>query len=238
MLVHGGLTDGLLAWFAQDQLAERWTLRVIDRAGYGMSSHLSASEDIELDARLIAAGLHDPVHLVGHSSGAIVAMLAAAQVPRQIRSLTVIEPPSYRFLEDPEVISLASAGDALWDKSGLSDDEWLLEFFDVYGGEPPSQEVLEILEPHVQTFRRFVCRPWEIELPVHEIRAAGFPCFVISGGHDSAVERLNDRIAEAIGARRAVVEGAGHEAQTTGPPFNQVLGEFLSAVERSRLHRN
>ena len=51
MLIHGGMTDGELAWGAQEQLAERWRLRVVDRAGYGNSAHLSTGEDIHLDTR-------------------------------------------------------------------------------------------------------------------------------------------------------------------------------------------
>ena len=33
VLIHGGMTDGELAWGAQEPLAERWRLRVVDRAG-------------------------------------------------------------------------------------------------------------------------------------------------------------------------------------------------------------
>ena len=232
MLIHGGMTDGELAWGAQEQLAERWRLRVVDRAGYGNSVHLSTGEDIHLDTRLIAATLDEPVHLVGHSSGAIVALLVAAASPRRVLSLTLVEPPSYRFVDDPGIADLADLGDDLWNDVELLDADWLLEFFDAFGEEPPSQELINLLQPHVPPFRRFVTRPWDIHLPVEMIKSAGVPSLVISGGHHSAVELLNDRIAEAIGARRTVVKGAGHEVQMTGTPFNERIQDFLRDPDR------
>ena len=227
VLVHGGMTDGALAWFAQEPLAAHWTLRIVDRAGYGQSAGLASGEDIELDARLLSEHLDDPVHVVGHSSGAIVAMLVAASSPAQVRSLTVIEPPAYRFVDAPEVQALADAGDSLWDETGLSDREWLLRFFVVFGEDPPPEDVLGVLDAHVPAFRRFTRRPWDIVLPVDQLRGNDVPSLVVSGGHDPAFELLNDRIAEAIRGQRAIVEGASHEVQMTGAPFNQALDAFL-----------
>src|SRR5687767_3492063 len=96
VLIHGGMNTGAIAWWAQADLSERFRVRVYDRAGYGASASVSAGEDIDLDARLIAADLTEPAHIVGHSSGSIVAMCVAAEVPTMVRSLTVIEPPAYR----------------------------------------------------------------------------------------------------------------------------------------------
>lgn len=233
LLVHGGMTDGALAWSSQAPLAERWTLRIVDRAGYGRSAHFSAGEDIALDARLLAEALESPVHLVGHSSGAIAVMLLAAAAPSLVRSLTIVEPPSYRFIDDPDVRSLADAGDALWDATGMSDREWLIRFFVVFGEDPPPEGTLTMLDTHVPAFRRFVRRPWQIELPVDDLAAATFPRLVVSGGHDSAFERLNDALALAIRSERAVVAGAGHEVQMTGAHFNGVLERFLDASAES-----
>ena len=232
LLVHGGMTDGPLAWFAQEPLAAGWTLRILDRAGYGKSSELSDGENIELDATLVAAALGDaPAHVVGHSSGAMVALLAAAAVPEQMRSLAIIEPPAYRFIQDPDVQQVADACDALWDQTALSDGDWLLGFFDVVGEEPPPRDVIALLEPHICAFRRFVRRPWDIDLPVEQVRAAAIPTLAVTGGHAVAFERLNDEIAAALDARRAVVPGAGHEVQSVGAPFNQVVTAFWSEVE-------
>src|SRR3954454_5381185 len=104
LLIHGGMNVGQRPWRMQAALAHEWCLRIVDRAGYGASAHLSPGEDIHLDAELIAAALDGPVHLVGHSSGAVVALLVAAACPEHVHSLTVIEPPSYRFVDEPDVV--------------------------------------------------------------------------------------------------------------------------------------
>jgi hypothetical protein len=53
----------------------------------------------------------------------------------------------------------------------------------------------------------------------------------VSGGHHEGFEAVCDDLATRIGASRAVVEGAGHELQFTGPPIN----EALLALWRGRL---
>jgi pimeloyl-ACP methyl ester carboxylesterase len=64
-----------------------------DRPGHGRSP--DARQDFDAEAPLIADQLLDePVHLVGHSYGAIVAMLAAARRADHVESLVLIEPPA------------------------------------------------------------------------------------------------------------------------------------------------
>jgi len=51
--------------------------------------------DYEVDARDVVDLLAAGAHLVGHSYGAVVAMLAAATRPDLARSLALIEPPPW-----------------------------------------------------------------------------------------------------------------------------------------------
>jgi pimeloyl-ACP methyl ester carboxylesterase len=94
LLVHGSVTGGALTWDEQLPLAERFTLLVADRPGYGQTPMIER-EDFEADAALVADALGDGAHLVGHSYGGVVSLLAAAQRPAAVRSLTVIEPPAF-----------------------------------------------------------------------------------------------------------------------------------------------
>src|SRR3954471_21258072 len=89
--VHGSLSWGTFAFRAQRPLAGTHSLVLPDRRGYG-ASMASGRADFEVDADDVAALLGDGAHLVGHSYGAVVALLAAARRPEAVRSLTVSEP--------------------------------------------------------------------------------------------------------------------------------------------------
>ena len=42
------------------------------------------------------------------------------------------------------------------------------------------------------------------------IVAARMPALVVSGGHAAGIERISDRLADRLGARRAILPGRGH----------------------------
>lgn len=227
VLVHGVVLGGREAWRAQRPLTERWTLLAPDRPGHGRSP--DARQDFETEAPLIADQLlREPVHLVGHSYGAIVAMLAAAQRPDAVRSLTLIEPPA----------TCVAAGDPVVDawadelRTSLSDPEdglaaLLGRFFAVAGVQAPVPTPLpEALERGARALAG--CRPpTEARLPLAALATSGIPCLVISGGHHQAYEAICDVIAAETTAQREVIPGAAHLVMETGEPFNSRLEEFL-----------
>jgi pimeloyl-ACP methyl ester carboxylesterase len=115
VLVHGTLSWGTLTFDRQRPLAARRRLLVPDRRGFGDSPDLHGSpytSDYEVDARdvidLLAAG----AHLVGHSYGAVVAMLAAATRPDLVRSLALIEPPAHMLAIGNTAVAAAVAAAA------------------------------------------------------------------------------------------------------------------------------
>src|SRR3954454_7326480 len=75
--VHGSLSWGEFAFREQRPLADCHELVLPDRRGYGETA-ASGRADFEVDARDVAALLGESAHLVGHSYGAVVALLAAA----------------------------------------------------------------------------------------------------------------------------------------------------------------
>ncbi len=137
VLVHGGVLGGREAWRAQRPLTERWTLLAPDRPGHGRSP--DARQDFETEAPLVADQLlQEPVHLVGHSYGAIVAMLAAERRPESVQSLTVIEPPAAGVAAgNPAVDEWAGAMRALFADPGDDMAALLRRFFDLQGAEVP-----------------------------------------------------------------------------------------------------
>jgi len=90
VFVHGGGIGGAMAWQAQWSLADAWRLVMPARPGYGSSPWLG-NEDFERDADYIADLIEAGDHIVAHSYGAAVAMLAVARDVSRVASLTLIE---------------------------------------------------------------------------------------------------------------------------------------------------
>ena len=92
-----------------DRLADRFHVLAVDLCGYGKSSpwsgegNLSLADEVaELEPVLLAAG--ERFHLIGHSFGGAVALMAALANPRRFRSLILFEPMLLALLmqEDPQ----------------------------------------------------------------------------------------------------------------------------------------
>src|SRR5690242_17626930 len=93
VFVHGSFGWGEETWAKQRPLADDHRLLLVDRRGFGRSAP-DGRVDFERDAGDVADLLGDGAHLVGHSYGGVVSLLAAARRPAAVRSLTVIEPPA------------------------------------------------------------------------------------------------------------------------------------------------
>jgi pimeloyl-ACP methyl ester carboxylesterase len=223
VLVHGSLATGAEEWPAQLPLAdEGFRLVIVDRRGYGNSPAI-AGEDFVADADDIDGLLEGGSHVVAHSYGGLGAMLAAAQRPSSTLSLTLLEPPAFTVASDAAAVKLVAALRAVWHLD-VPDEQWLARFLDAVGTDPdaiPPEDLEQVvaMAPLVRRGRP----PWEGDLPLDELASAGFPKLVVSGGHDDGFEAICDELADRIGASRAVVEGAGHEIQFTGPPLNDLL---------------
>jgi pimeloyl-ACP methyl ester carboxylesterase len=211
-------------WEAQRPLAERFTLVVPSRSGYPPNPPLE-SIDFEDQAVEIAELLEPGDHLVGHSYGGVVSLLAAARRPDALRSLTVVEPPALRLaLGDPAVEAFVDAfrGDYPRDPRGY------LEFFLPLVGS--AIRLPDELPPALEQGARAAIAerpPNEAVIPLAELRAAPFPKLVVSGGHHAAFDAVCDVLERELEAERAVVTGAGHSVARTGEPFNAVLLDFL-----------
>ncbi|KIF75881.1 alpha/beta hydrolase [Streptomyces sp. 150FB] len=226
VLVHGVVLGGRECWRAQRPLTERWTLVAPDRPGHGKSG--PARQDFETESVLVADQLLDrPVHLVGHSYGAIVAMHAAARRPENVRSLVVVEPPATAVAKgDPEIDELGARLRALT----LSDEpaETVLpRLFKLIG---VSQELPSPLPPTLVKGARQLMggRPAdEAEPPLERLRESSFPILVVTGAHSRPFEVIGDVIADRTGAERVTCPGAGHQVPETGAPFNTLLADFF-----------
>jgi len=77
-------------------LSHQWTIFAIDHRGHGQSDRASSYfvDDYAQDLiEVLEQGVGDPVVLVGHSLGAMVAAIAASKVPERVRGLVLEDPP-------------------------------------------------------------------------------------------------------------------------------------------------
>ena len=235
LLIHGDIVGPSLTWRKQRELAERWSLIIPSRPGFGASPPLDRN-DFEVEAPLFAELLGDGGHLVGHSYGAVIALLVAAQRPDAVRSLTVSEPGCLRVAAGtPVVDEMIANGERLFSHAENIPSEDFLKLFRGGAGSAyntPEQLPEELLRG-VELLKRE--RPsWEAEIPLAELADAAFPILVLSGGHSPAFEAVCDSLAGAVSAERAVIPGRGHTVPSTGGPYNERLGAFLSEAEISR----
>ena len=231
VLVHGSVVNGRATWSAQRPLAERFELLVLDRPGFPPNPP-AERVDFEPDARLVAELLRDGDHLVGHSYGGVIAMLAAVQRPDELGSLTVIEPPATRVAEsDPAVAAFAAGGAVLYESGATSEPEaFLRRFLEAVGSrfDPPSPLPADLAQgAQALTVER---GPWEAEIPLDELAATSFPKLVVSGAHHPAFDAICDVLERDLAAERVVLAGYGHIVQLH-PEFNTLLADF---VERAR----
>jgi len=175
--------------------------------------------------------LEPGTHLVGHSYGGVIALLAAAANPETLRSLTVVEPPAFGIAAGrPGVDELVERLDRHWRDGPREPAAFLRGFLALVGASlPPGRLTPELL----QGARTLLVErsPAEAEIPLDELARAPFPVLAVSGGHHPAFEAVCDVLAERLGAERAVLPGAGHSVQRLGEPFNALLASFVERAE-------
>jgi pimeloyl-ACP methyl ester carboxylesterase len=235
VLVHGSIVDAPRTWRRQLVLADEWALCMPNRPGFGASPPL-ARGDFEAEAPLMAELLGDGAHLVGHSYGAVIALLAAAARPDAVRSLTLSEPGSLRVAAgDPAVDAMIAQGEELFRRRGELTPRRFVQLF--RSGAHSARETPDELPGWLERGARHAMeeRPsWEADIPLDALASAPFPTLVISGAHSPAFEAVCDVLAERVGAERAVIRGRGHTIPSTGEPYNERLRASLTECEARR----
>jgi pimeloyl-ACP methyl ester carboxylesterase len=167
-------------------------------------------------------------HLVGHSYGGVISLLAAAAAVDSLGSLTVIEPPATRVALDHLAVARFAEDGRSWWADGPKDDPeaFLRGFLQTVGSslDPPSPLPPEL----AQGARTLMVErgPWEAEIPLEVLAAAPFPKLVVSGSHHAAFDAICDELERRLSAERAVLPGYGHTVQRH-PDFNELLEGFV-----------
>ncbi|MER7459222.1 alpha/beta hydrolase [Micromonospora sp. NPDC126480] len=242
ILVHGTFTWGTLAFAHQRPLARHRRLLLPDRRGFGTSPDLDGGDvtsDYRIDAEDILGLMTGGAHLVGHSYGGTVAMLAAAAHPDRIRSLTLIEPCAHTVAADEPVVARAiEDGRRFMADARRGTPE---EYVDVaYGDRRRPEPADRLLRAARTALHERPC--WLADLPTEPLARLDVPKLVIVGGWETVppgylpgmadvMRAVCGRVAERIGARLVRVPGAAHEPHREQPDtVNALLAELWSGA--------
>jgi pimeloyl-ACP methyl ester carboxylesterase len=238
VLVHGSFGWGEETWREQRPLAEDNKLLLLDRRGCG-ESPADGRVDFERDAGDVTELLGEGAHLVGHSYGGVVSLLAAARRPEAVRSLVLIEPPAFGVARGDAAVEelirdIEAAASAARDPS-----EYRAAFLRAFGfpAQPKPLDGDNLAAARAAMTER---PPWEADIPLDELARAGLRVLLVQGdwcpAPDSARARagaafravcdvLNDR----LDAERALFPAA-HNPQKLGTVFNDRVRAFWESA--------
>jgi pimeloyl-ACP methyl ester carboxylesterase len=223
VLVHGSVGTGPVTWSAQAALADRFDLVVVERSGYPPNPPLEQIDFAEQADELVER-LRPGDHLVGHSYGGVVALLAAPRA--DIRSLTVNEPPAFGLARgNPAVEEFLTKM-----KQAPTEPRAYLEYFLPLVG--VEMDVPAELAPAFEAAVRAAMAerpPHEAEIPFEQLAEERFPKLVVTGAHNPALDAVADVLERRLPAARVVLPGAGHNLPRA-PGYNETLTRFIESA--------
>jgi pimeloyl-ACP methyl ester carboxylesterase len=142
VVVPGALSDRT-AWTCAPLLAAGRSVHAIDRRGRGGSGDARSYEpDFEVeDVLAVLAAVGGPADLLGHSSGAILALRAAERAPKDLGRLVLYEPPLFFDADDAIAADLPERLDAL---VAAEDGDGALETFLREGPRAQESDIQEV----------------------------------------------------------------------------------------------
>jgi pimeloyl-ACP methyl ester carboxylesterase len=216
-------------------------------------------DDLVAFVRALAAA---PAHLVGHSWGAFICLLAAIRQPRLVRSLVLAEPPVLTlFTSVPprpaELLALFARRPATalailgfgatthWaaqkafrrgdDEAGLRKMSHGMLGSDAYERLP--QERKRQARQNLNTLRAQVLGAGFPPLSEHDVRSVAAPTLLIAGARSPAYPlRLIDRLQQLLpNAERVDIADASHLMhEENAPAVNRAILDFLSRTAAAR----
>jgi pimeloyl-ACP methyl ester carboxylesterase len=222
VLVHGAFSDHRTNWeFVQPLWARDFTTYAVARPGRGdtPAAPNRALEDDRRDVLAVIETIGEPVHLLGHSFGAHVALAAAALAPDRVRKLVIYEAPWTSLIPPAMAIRLElSAAAREWDTFTTT---FFRDVLNVPARELDSMRPTPLWPPMIadapashadlRALRRYRFRPdafFDLDIPV--LLQIGTE----SPRHLYATDALR---AVLPNARIGALQGQAHEGMTSAP---------------------
>ena len=255
LLLHSSASSSAQWRPLTEALQPRWHVLAPDLHGYGQTDPRPGSAspgfaDAVALADAVLAESPEPIHLVGHSYGAAVALRFAADWPERLRSLTLIEPVAFHLLcGAPEGTAehglyrevAALAADVTESAADGDGRRGMARFIDYWNGagtwmrmRPEAQSALARQAPRVALdFRAAMTDPTRLRA----LRWIAVPTLILRGSTSPRPTRRIAALAAQVlpKARLNTIEGAGHMLPLTHPAVvNAAITDHLSRNTAAR----
>ena len=252
LLIHGGVQGGLGGgpgtFREQKALAEKGLqLRVADRPGFGQTPS-RGPDDMQADSVWASAELGDGAHLIGHSFGGAVALLAAARRPSAVRSLILIEPALIPLLPGSRAMRTNRGARADFLRMG---EAWLAAQTPADYGLTLARDLgvlsqgtsdgvaIDLDRQSAQELgcallRARVASADAMRKAAHAVGKAGIPVLIVTGGWSPTFDAVGEVSAEFTQGRHVIVRSPNHFIQLmASEAFNETATNFIQMAERS-----
>jgi pimeloyl-ACP methyl ester carboxylesterase len=234
VLVHGSFGWGTETWREQRPLADHYKLLLLDRRGFGASPP-DGRVDFDRDADDVTDLLGDGAHVVGHSYGGVVSLLAAARRPDAVRSLVLIEPPAFGIARGNDAVEELIGNISAATQETSDPAEYRAAFLRGFGF-PGATTALSGAALEAARASMTERPPWEAQIPLDELERARMPVLLVQGDWcpapdtarslaGAAFRAVCDVLDERLHAQRAVFPAA-HNPQKLGKMFNDRVRAF------------
>lgn len=240
LLIHGSLCDYRYWRWQLPELSQRYRIIAPSLRGYWPTALAKANPlfNIGQHAQDLAAFLAEvagatPIHVLGHSRGAHVALELAYRAPAQVRSLTLAD-PGFAFVGEAPRPPFQSQAEARLMQGDI--EAALAGFVDAVNGPGTWRQMVGWFKAMVRDNAYTLLSQAQEAPPAVDLeRVASLTCPILLIGGDQSPARYASRLAALQDAwpqaRRITIPQAAHGMNLANPRhFNRVVAEFLATA--------